>query len=98
MNLVEGLGFPARYSFSIGTDAVDELEKLCGTVAKSYRTTVFFSGKILFEREKWYHLLFHNQTAYTLQKRLQWAGVMMVILPVRIFEERPALGLPKAAG
>jgi hypothetical protein len=25
-------------------------------------------------------------TAYNVQKRLQWAGLMMVILPVRLFD------------
>ncbi|MBI4605901.1 MAG: APC family permease [Planctomycetes bacterium] len=85
VELANGLGFPARYSFSIGTEPVDELERLCTEAASQYRTVTFFSGKLLFEREKWYHVLFHNMTAYALQKRLQWAGLMMVILPVRIF-------------
>jgi amino acid transporter len=86
VQLAQGLGFPATYSFNIGTDTVDGLEELCKSVAKAYHTVVFFSGKIIFEREKWYHVLFHNMTAYNVQKRLQWAGLMMVILPVRLFD------------
>jgi hypothetical protein len=86
---VNGLGFPARYSKDISTDPVDKLEDLCREVARSYRTVVFFSGKVIFEKEKWYHAVFHNMTAYTLQKRLLWAGLMMVILPVRLRENAP---------
>jgi len=93
VRLAEGLGLPATCSFSIGTDAITELERLCRKTARCYRTIVFFSGKLLFEREKWYHFLFHNQTAYALQKKLQWAGLMMVILPMRLFASlRPLKG------
>jgi amino acid transporter len=91
---VNGLGFPARYSKDISTDPVDKLEDLCREVARSYRTVVFFSGKVIFERERWYHAIFHNMTAYTLQKRLLWAGLMMVILPVRLRENVGARPLP----
>jgi amino acid transporter len=88
---VEGLGFPANYSFELGADTVEELEKLCRAAAKAYRKSVFFSGKVIFEKERWYQFIFHNQTAYTLQKRLQWAEVMLVILPVRIREQMSRL-------
>jgi len=27
----------------------------------------------------------HNETAYAIQKRLQWAGQTMVILPARVY-------------
>ncbi len=32
------------------------------------------------------HRLLHNETAYTIQRRLQFAGLAMVILPVRVLE------------
>ena len=98
VGFMEGLGLPARYDFSIGTDAVDELEKLCKSTCKMYRTVVFFSGKLLFEKEKWYHLIFHNQTTHALQKRLQWAGLMLVILPMRLFDTSIRKRTPPAAG
>jgi hypothetical protein len=28
----------------------------------------------------------HNETAYSIQRRLQFAGVAMVVLPVRVLE------------
>jgi hypothetical protein len=44
----------------------------------------FFAGKIIFEREHWYQTLLHNETAFALQKRLQWAGRMVVVVPARV--------------
>jgi hypothetical protein len=34
-----------------------------------------------------YHAILHNQTAYAIQKRLQWEGLTMVILPVRVRDQ-----------
>ena len=48
--------------------------------------TVVFAGQLVFQRETWYGALLHNQTAYSLQRRLQWDGVPMVILPTRVRE------------
>jgi hypothetical protein len=38
----------------------------------------------VFEKDTWVHRFLHNQTAYALQRRLQWAGLPMVILPTRV--------------
>ncbi len=78
------LGFPATSRFALGTEVVDEAEGLARTVAQEFRHTTFFSGQLIFRREAWYQRLLHNQTAYTIQKRLQWQGHAMVILPVRV--------------
>ena len=48
--------------------------------------TVFFTGQLLFQRERWYQRLLHNQTAFAIQKRLQWDGMPMVIMPIRVRE------------
>ena len=45
---------------------------------------MFFAGKVIFHREQWYQQLLHNETAYLIQKRLQWAGLTMVILPAKL--------------
>ena len=82
--LANRLGFSATSRFSLGTEVVDEAEKLARDVAKEFRHTTFFSGQLIFRREAWYQRLLHNQTAYTIQKRLQWQGHAMVILPVRV--------------
>ena len=86
VDLARRLGFPSRAYLSIGTDVVDELEQICRTVHRDFPKTVVFAGQLVFQRETWYGSLLHNQTAYSLQRRLQWDGVPMVILPTRVRE------------
>ena len=52
-------------------------------VAKDHPRCTFFSGQVLFEHETWFNRLLHNQTAYAIQRRLQWHGHNMVILAAR---------------
>jgi amino acid transporter len=84
VQLACGLGVPAAYRFAVGTDAVEEAEKLCRQIAAEFHGSTFFAGKVIFQREKWYQRLLHNETAYLVQKRLQWAGLTMVILPAKL--------------
>jgi hypothetical protein len=84
VDLAQRLGMPASSYMAIGTDAVDELEHLCLTIAKKFPKVVFFAGQLVFHRDTWYQRLFHNQTAFSLQRRLQWDGIAMVILPTRV--------------
>lgn len=84
VDLAQRLGMPSESYMAIGTDAVDELEHLCLAIAKQFPKAVFFAGQLVFKRDTWYQRLFHNQTAYSLQRRLQWDGVPMVILPTRV--------------
>jgi len=53
-------------------------------VAAEFPRVTFFAGYILFQRERWYQRLLHNETAFAIQRRLQWAGMTMVILPARV--------------
>jgi hypothetical protein len=78
------LGFAAKGFHALGTDVVEEAEKLARRVCAEFPRTTFFSGQLVFQRETWYHRLLHNQTAYAIQRRLQWNGQAMVILPVRV--------------
>lgn len=79
-----GLGIPASYRMSTGTDAVEEAEKLCLNLAMDFPHVTFFAGKILFEKEKWYQHILHNETAFALQRRLQWLGKTVVVTPARV--------------
>lgn len=81
--LAHSLGIPATYKLAIGTDAVAEAEGLCLEISMAFPKVTFFAGKIIFEREKWYHRLLHNETAFAIQKRLQWRGKPMVIIPAK---------------
>jgi hypothetical protein len=82
--LARQLGIPATYRLAVGTDAVDEAERLCRRVAEEFPRVAFFAGQLIFQREVWYQRLLHNDTAFAIQRRLQWQGLTMVILPARV--------------
>ena len=85
------LGLAADYRMAVGTETVAEAETLCLEIAREFPRSVFFAGKLVFEEEKWFQRLLHNETAYQLQRRLQFAGLNAMVLPVRVLEN------PKAA-
>ena len=87
VDLARRLGFASVSYMAFGTDVVDELEMLCRVVHRDFPNAVVFAGQLVFQRETWYGALLHNQTAYSLQRRLQWDGVQMVILPTRVREK-----------
>jgi hypothetical protein len=82
--LAARLGVPATARAGVGTEAVAEAEKLCLAVAREFPHVVFFAGKLIFQREKWYHRLLHNETALAVERRLRWVGKTMVTLPIRV--------------
>lgn len=83
VDFVKRQGAYAEYWYALGTDAIDELEQLAHQVAKRFPRAVFFAGKLVFKQESFWHKVLHNQAALTLQRRLQFAGLQMVVLPVR---------------
>lgn len=82
VSLANRHGVPAAYRVGMGIDVAEEAEKLCLSLAGEFPHVTFFSGKLVFERERWHHRFLHNETAFAVQRRLQWAGQTMVILPV----------------
>jgi len=84
--LTQRLGFAATYRQSVGTEVVSEAERLCNKIAKEYPRAVFFCSKLVFEREKWYQRLLHNETAAQIQRRLQFDGLTVMVMPVRVYD------------
>ena len=78
------LNWPARYEMALGTEAVSEAEVLCRSLGRKYHPVVFFAGKLIFRKERWYQVLLHNETAFAIQRRLQMDGIPMTILPARV--------------
>ena len=81
--LVNQRGYCAEYHFALGTDPIDGLERLAHEVAERFPRAVFFAGKRIFQRERLWHKVLHNQAAYTIERRLQFAGFQTVVLSVR---------------
>jgi amino acid transporter len=80
------LGVPATSRMAIGTEVVAEAEKLCLELSREFPLTTFFAGRLVFQKERWWQRLLHNETTLAIQKRLNWTGKTMVTMPIRVRE------------
>jgi hypothetical protein len=79
-------GFKADYRIALGTEAVRTVEEVCRELAEEFPRAIFFMGRLIFREEKWYHRLLHNETPHAIQRRLQFAGIQAMVLPIRVLE------------
>jgi amino acid transporter len=86
VDLAHRMKLAAEYRMEIGTEAVTEAEKLCVEISREYPRAVFFAGKLVFQRERWFQRVLHNESAYALQRRLQFDGLNAMVMPVRVLE------------
>lgn len=82
--LAQKLGFAADYRTALATDVVESAVELCKEAAEEFPRSTVFTGQITFRLEKFYHRLLHNETAFAIQRRLQWDGLTTVIMPIRV--------------
>ncbi len=83
VEVAQRMGFAADRVWSVGIEVVSEAAALCQQLAKLYPRATFFTGKLVFQRERFFYGLLHNETSKIIQRRLQWVGVPMVVLPIR---------------
>jgi amino acid transporter len=83
VDLARDTGFAADYRMDIGTDVVDVAVPLCKNIAKEFPNSTFFTGQIVFRHENPFQKILHNETAFAIQRRLQYSGITTVIMPVR---------------
>ncbi|MES3023769.1 MAG: APC family permease [Pseudomonadota bacterium] len=77
-------GMAASSYISFGTDAVDEITRMCEEINREYPNSIFFTSKLIFSSDNWFTRLLHNQAALAVQRRLHLEGLQMVILPMKV--------------
>jgi amino acid transporter len=85
VDLARRLGIPAEYRMATTTDVVEAATGVCLELAQEFPRSTVFTGQLTFRLEKFYHRMLHNETAFAIQRRLQWEGMTTVILPTRVF-------------
>jgi len=80
------LGVYSEYRYAIGIDLIDELEAMCLDLVKEFRRPVVFTGQLVFQRENVFTRSLHHETSFAIQRRLQFAGVQVIVLPIRVWE------------
>ncbi len=89
--LANRFGLAAEWRMGMGTDVLDAGLDICTAIRAEFPRAVFFLGKLIFEREHFFQRILHNETAYQLQRRMQFAGLNAMVLPVRVIEVRDDL-------
>ena len=85
VDLARRLGMPAIGYMSIGTDPSTNSSTSVVEVKKRYpRTDLFSPGNWCFRRTPGISACCTTRRPFALQRRLQWDGVPMVILPTRV--------------
>ena len=84
VDLARRLGFAADYRMGVATDVVESVTAICKELGEEYPRSTVFTGQLTFRLEKFYHRMLHNETAFAIQRRLQWDGLTTVILPIRV--------------
>jgi amino acid transporter len=84
VEFVKGHGYYAEARSEVGTDVIEIIGHLAEGASKDFPNIVFFSGQLVFQEENFVTRLLHNQTAFLAQKKLVFAGLPMIILPVRV--------------
>jgi amino acid transporter len=77
-------GIAADYRMDVATDVVGAATQLCESIVREFPKATVFTGKLVFRYERFFSRLLHNETAFAIQRRLQWDGITTVILPIRV--------------
>ena len=88
VELAQRMGYYAEYRFTLGTDLIEELEQICHDLQKEFRRSIVFAGQLVFQRETLFTRTLHHETAFSIQRRLQFAGIQVIILPIRVWQNQ----------
>jgi hypothetical protein len=86
VRMSNGFGFYAESIHSVDIDTLDVVEARCEELQRKYNKSVFFVGKLVFEEENLFTRLLHNQTAFSIQRILQFKGIPTIVLPIRVLK------------
>jgi hypothetical protein len=67
---------------SIATDPVAEIDAVADGILHGFPRSVFFIGKMVFRKKRWYHRLLHGGTSDALKARLEKKGAQVRVLPL----------------
>jgi amino acid transporter len=84
VEFMRGHGYHAARFHALGTDVVEEVEKLAVLVSEHYPNSVLFASQLVFPRETIFTQILHNYTAFAIQKRLYQRGMPLIVLPIRV--------------
>jgi len=89
--LAKLLGYNAQQISAIGTDIVEEVEKITPQIILKYPNTIFIGGQLIFKGIYRLSRLLHNYTIFEIQKKLYKMGVTTIVIPVSVDDIEPLI-------
>jgi len=86
VRMANDFGFHAEAIHSVDVDTLEFIETRSEEIQKRYNKAVFFVGKLVFEEENMFTRFLHNQTAFSIQRILQFKGIPSIVLPIRVIK------------
>ena len=77
-------GLAAKSYTVFGIDPISALTDLAERVRQDFPHSIFFTSKLIFERDNWYIRQLHSEAALTMLRRLHLRNVPMVVLPMKL--------------
>lgn len=88
--LANRMGYYADFRYRVGTDLIEQLEDMCLGLTREFRRCVVCAGQLVFERENLFTRTLHHETSFSIQRRLQFAGIQVIIFPIRVWRQSGA--------
>lgn len=88
VELANQMGYYAEYRYTLGTELITELEHMTQSLTREFRRSLVFAGQLVFQRETLFTRTLHHETAFSIQRRLQFLGIQVIILPIRVWEQK----------
>ena len=73
MNYCHHRGLAAKAYLTFGADPIEELTNLAEKIYREFLHSIFFTSKLIFERDNWYIRQLHSEAALTMLRRLHRA-------------------------
>jgi hypothetical protein len=84
VNYMHSQGYYAEGVYMIGTDVIDETEKVMPALIKKFPNVIFFGGQLVFLQESHISRWLHNYTVFVMQRMFYSKGIPFVLLPIRV--------------
>ena len=97
VDFAKRLGFRAEMRYAIGREAVAQVVELSEKIRDEFPRAIFYLGQLVFENDRFYYRLLHNETAFAIQRRLQFAGLQAIVLPIRVLQAPRRAALRRAS-
>ena len=78
-------GYYAEGITAIGTEAVQEANRLVPKIRDKFSDPIFFGGQLVFKEDTFMNNLLHNYIVFQLQQSFYHQGITFVILPIRVY-------------